>query len=195
MADVSNYDIYDAVFFNIKGIFLKSFDYVHVKSKSVSESESEDENLTMTETADPVSRTNLNNREQSGERSETVRETVERMAENDAVILIRKQLDERFPYALGSACGNLAQLDRDYRLSIGAGEQAEFSQFMVGVDDAFPLSERFAYACVLYVTSTMLLDVDEKKSDAYYKKYASAVSRIAKEIAFVSSSTVEKYPY
>lgn len=195
MAGVSNYDIYDSVYLNIKGSYLKGFDYVSIKSRTVSENASDEENSSLTEILDPATKTTISTREQDGSMTETVRETIERMAEDEAILKIRKDLEERFPYALGSACSNLAVLDREYRAAVGEGEQPQFSPFMVDVDDVFPLSERFAYACVLYISSMILMDVDEKLSDGYYEKYASSVSRIVKEIPYRSSSTVEKYPY
>lgn len=92
-------------------------------------------------------------------------------------------------------CGNLATLDRQYRKVHGLEEQGEFSTFFLDVDNDFPLSDRFAYPSVLFVSSMMLIDVDDNISDAYYEKYADIVSKIVLEIPFESSSTAEKYPY
>lgn len=73
--------------------------------------------------------------------------------------------------------------------------QTEFSEFVIDVIDEFPLSERFAFPCIMFVSSMILIDIDEDKSDTFYDKYATAVSLITSEIPFECGSTAEKYPY
>lgn len=105
------------------------------------------------------------------------------------------ELENKFPFALGVVCGNLSTLDKQYRKVHGLEEQGEFSSFFLDVEEDFPLADRFAYPCVLFVSSMMLIDVDNEVSDAYYEKYADIVSKIVLEIPFENGSTAEKYPY
>lgn len=195
MAEYICRDIFNAVYANVKRSYVERFFTIKVKSKTSTESATEDESLKMNATTDPTSETNTNLKETSGSLTETVRESVERKPENEFVADVRLELEEKFPFALGSVCGNLAALDRRYRAFKGYDEQGEFSEFFIDVVDDFPLSERFIFPCIMYVTSMMLIDVDERCSDDFYDKYASAVSQIDAEIPFESKRIVEKYPY
>lgn len=188
-------DIFDAVYVNVKGSFLKNYDYVKVKSKTVSESLTEDENLSTTTISEPKSETNINTTETTASATETVRESVERVEEKDVVADIRKELEEKFPFALGAVCGNLATLDKLYREMRSSEAQPEFSSFFLDITDEFPLSDRFAFPCIMYVNSMVLIDVDEKKSDAFFEKYINTVSQIVAEIPPSATSIAEKYPY
>lgn len=148
-----------------------------------------------TKNTDPVSENNINTKEITSTLNETVKEITERKSEEEVIIDIRMELEEKFPYALAAVCSNLAKLDRLYRAEHECEPQAEFCEFYLDIPDEFPLCERFFYPCSMFVSSMVLIDVDEKKSDEFYEKYASVVSKIADELSFKSGSTVEKYPY
>ncbi len=195
MAGADVIDIFDGVYALTKRSFLSAFDYAKVKSKTVSKNESEDENLSTSRSSEPYSETNVNFRESEGTSTETVRESIERVDENSVISKIRFEIEEKFPYALGAVCGNLAALDSLYREFKGEDPQEEFSSFFIDVSDTFPLCERFAHPCTMYVASMVIADVDDKLSDKLYDKYARAVKSIASEIPFECADTVEKYPY
>ena len=188
-------DILDAVFINVRGSFIDKFYSSIVKSRTLKESSSVDEDLTRNTTSEPILVTEDNVREAVGETTETVREEVERSMDEDIMLDIRLELEERMPYALASACASLAMLDRKYREIRGEGEQPSFSEFYLEVGDDFPLSERFVFPCVMFVSSMMLLDIDEDKSDSFYEKYALSVTQIVSEMPFEGKGIVERYPY
>lgn len=188
-------DIFNAVYVNVRGSFIANRYTSNVKSKTVTESTSEDETLNMTSTSEPKTESNVNSSETSVTVTETVKENIERESEEDVVVDIRMELEEKFPFALGAVCSNLATIDRAYREMKGYEEQGEFSEFSLDIGDVFPLSERFAFPCVMFVSSMVLIDIDEKKSDDFYEKYASSVAQIISEIPFKQSGIVEKYPY
>ena len=167
MAGVECRDIFDAVYYYVRGTYLCNRYAANVKSIISNE----------------------------GAGSQTVKEYVELANEDDVVSDIITELEEKFPFAMASVCANLATLDREYRSLKGFGEQPSFSEFVIDVDEEFPLSERFAFACILYVSSILLTDVDEKRSDELYDKFATVVSKIEREIPFEQKTTVEKYPY
>ncbi len=195
MAGIVCRDIFNATYIYVKGSYISSWFSSKVKSKTASEYVNADENLKMTQTDDPKCETNINTKETTETNTETVKESIERMDEADVVAKIRMDLDEKFPFALASVCSNLAVIDREYRKLKGEDEQPEFSEYIMEITDAFPLCERFVFPAVMYVSSMVLMDVDEKKSDDFYDKYASAVSQIVSELPFESAGTVEKYPY
>lgn len=195
MAGSTVRDIFNAVCLTVKRSFLQSCDIVNVKSKTMNSEDSEEENLKKTITVEPQTTIALNTKDISGTVVETVKESVERVDEQTAMADIEREIEEKFPYALGSVCGNLAELDKLYRKAHGREEQVEFSQYFIDVENEFPLCDVFVHPCVMFISSMMLIDVNEKRSDVFYDRYASAVSKIAHEIPPEIKSTVEKYPF
>jgi len=195
MSKISCADIFHAVLLNIKKAMLDSYDTVNVKSKTVSSTGEDEKNDSVARTNEPYTETHVITSNETSSGTETVKESIERVKEKDVILDIQSELENKFPFALGVVCGNLATLDRQYRKVHGLEEQGEFSTFFLDVDNDFPLSDRFAYPSVLFVSSMMLIDVDDNISDAYYEKYADIVSKIVLEIPFENSSTAEKYPY
>ena len=195
MAGVKCKDIFQAVYVNVRGSYINSFYTSKVKSRSTSEERSEDEDLQKTLTDEPKSEKNFNTKEVLDNSSETVKESIERLAEEDVVADIRLDLEGKFPFALGAVCNNLATIDKLYREHKGHDEQEEFSEYFIDIEDMFPLSEVFVYPCIMFVSSMALIDVDEERSDDFYDKYASSVSAIVSQIPYKTSKMVEKYPY
>jgi hypothetical protein len=195
MAGVSCRDIFNAVYVNVRESYISKLYSSNVESKTVSEQSSQDENLQMNSTAEPKGETNINTKEIIGSVTQTVRESVERSPLDEVALDIRMDLEERFPYALGAVCENLALLDGEYRKANGLEEQKAFSSFVIDIGDEFPLCEKFAFPCVMFVSSMVLLDIDEKKSDAFYSKYAKAVASVVAQIPCENTLIAEKYPY
>lgn len=195
MAGVECRDIFNAVYTYVRASYISALFSSKVKTKTSSESVSEDENLQMTKTGEPLSETNVNTKEISGTNTETVKETLERKEETEVADKIRMDLDEKFPFALASVCSNLAKIDKEYRKMKGYVTQPKFSEYIIEASDEFPLSDRFIFPAVMYVSSMMLIDIDEKRSDDYYDKYASSVSQIVSELSSEGRKIVEKYPY
>ena len=165
-----------------------------MKTMFSSTSQDDEENLQMTKSVDPVGETNINIKERLNAHDETVSEFIDREDESKVADKIRADVDEKFPFALASVCSNLAYLDREYRKMKGYDEQPEFSEFIIEVSDYFPLSDRFAFPAIMYLSSMMLIDIDEKRSDDFYDKYALSVSKICSELPFETKSTVENQP-
>ena len=186
-------DIFEAVFLNVKRSFLENYDITRVKSRTVEQAASEEENLKSTTAAETATRIDLNTRDASDSVTETVKESVERVSEDDVISDIRAFLEEKFPFALAAVCNDLRVLDVSWRKFCGLAEQATFSGLFIDVTDEFPLSERFVYPVVMFISSMVLIDVNEKRSDAFYGKYADAVAKICAETPFEVGSTVQKY--
>lgn len=188
-------DIFDGVLLNVKGAYLARCGSTSVKSRTLSENASSDENSSTASSTAPVTQTRVTSSESGTSVSETVRESVERPKESEVIPDIVLELQEKFPFALGAVCGDLAVLDRLYREAHGYEAQDEFSPFFIDLIDEFPLCDRFAHSCVMYVSSMLLIDVDEDESDLLYEKYIEAVGAIRAELPCTSGETIEKYPY
>lgn len=195
MAAIDCLDIFDAVYATTKRSFLERLDTVKVKSKTFEKSSAEDESLNKTTLSEPVTVTEVNNTSVEDAGTETVKESIERVSETDAVAKIRKEIEDKFPYALASVCAELQRLDVLYRERTGGVAQGEFSHYFIDVTDTFPLSEIFVFPCIMYISSIIIIDVDEKRSDALFEKYAKSVSSISALMPFETGKTVEKYPY
>ena len=195
MANIECRDILNSVYTYVRGSYISKLYSTKLKSRSFSENINEDENLKMTKTTDPESETNINSKEIIGSNTETVKESVERMNESDVADKIRMDIDEKFPFALAWDCSNLALLDREYRKIKGYDAQPHFSEYLIEATDEFPLSDRFAFPVTMYISSMVLIDIDERRSDDFYDKYASSISKIMSEMPLEGNSTVEKYPY
>lgn len=188
-------DIFNAVYVYVKQSYITRFFSTKVKNTTVSESISEDENLVMTETSDPQGESNINTRKTAGTNSETVMESINREDESKIIAQIQLDIEEKFPFALASLCCNLAKIDKKYRALKGYREQPVFSECIINVTDDFPLCERFVFPAIMYVSSMVLMDIDEERSDDLYDKYATSVAQIISELPAEKSSIVEKYPY
>ena len=188
-------DVLDVVFAQVKDAYVLHFYSVKVKSTTSSDNASIDEELKMTAYDDPKSETNINSKESAGSSTETVKESLEIATDSKILVEIRRELEEKFPYALATVCTNLAKLDRAYREMKNYDEQPAFSEFCLDVGDDFPLCDRFVFPCVMFVASMLLIDMDEKKSDAFYDKYVTTLTQIVSEMPFECGSTVEKYQY
>ena len=195
MAAVECRDIFNAVYTYVRSSYISNLFSSKVKSTTSNESIDESEDLTMTKTSEPASETNVKSREVVGTNTEIVKESVERMDENTVADKIRIDLEEKFPFALASVCSNLATIDREYRKFKNEGEQPKFSEYLIEVTDDFPLADRFVFPAIMYISSIVLIDIDEKRSDDYYDKYASSVTQIVSEIPFENGKMAEKYPY
>ena len=178
MAGIECRDIFNAVYINVKGSYISNLYSSKTKIKFSTGSQNEEDNLKMTKDIDPEGETNFNQKEMINAYEETISESIERKDESKVADKIRADVDEKFPFALASVCSNLAYIDREYRKMKNYEEQPSFSEFIIEVSDEFPLSDRFAFPAIMYISSMMLIDIDEKRSDDFYDKYALSVSKI-----------------
>ncbi len=188
-------DIFDAVLLNVKRAYLAKYDAVSVRSKTVTQSGTEDENRSAASIETPKSETTVIAAESSSSASETVRESVERVKESEVIATLRREIEDKFPFALGAVCADLGVLDIAYRSYKDYEDQGEYSAFYIDTVDEFPLCERFAHPCVMFVSSMLLLDVNEAESDAFYEKYIAAVTAISEEIPPRCHEIAERYPF
>lgn len=195
MSGVDCRDIFNAVYSYVKESYISNLFTSKIKSKTSSKNVNEDENLQKSKNDELNSETQVNSRDTSGTDSETVSESIERTDESKVADKIRLDIEEKLPFALASVCSNLATIDKEYRVSRGYDEQPNFSEYIIEIYDEFPLCDRFVFPSVMYVSSIILMDVDEKRSDDYYDKYATSVSQIISELPSRQLKTIEKYPY
>ena len=188
-------DIFNAVYSYVRASYIANWFSSKVKSRTVSESATEEENLAMTKTDEPQGETNVNSKETSGTNTETVSESINREEESEVIDKIQLDIEEKFPFAIASVCSNLAAIDKEYRSLKGYRNQPIFSEHMIEISEDFPLCERFVFPAIMYVSSMVLIDIDEEKSDDFYDKYATSVSEIISELPYQQLKTVEKYPY
>lgn len=193
MSKITCQDIFNGVYINVKGCYIEKLYSTKTKATTYKKNINEDENHEeITKSAVP-SVVNIDSLVSDTSYQETVSESLSRKEESEVMAQIRLDLDEKFPYIVASFCSNASALDKAYRKHMDFEEQDEFSAYMIDQTEVFPLSERFVYPCIMYVSSMALMDIDEKKSDAFYDKYASVMSLIEKDIPFECLETVEKY--
>ena len=195
MAVVECRDVFNAVYTYVKGSYISSLYSKKTKLKIYNNVDTEDYEYEKSEVGETKIETGRHSSQALKDVNENVEEAVAREAEEDVADKIRMDIEEKFPFALASVCSNLACIDREYRKIKRFEEQPEFSEYLIEKADDFPLSERFVFPAIMYVSSMVLMDIDDKRSDDLYEKYASSVSNILSEIHFEQGSTVEKYPY
>ena len=195
MANVECRDIFNAVYTYVRGSYISNLYSSKVKTTIENAQDVEDGSDETTTHGENNTKSNRYQKENYKDINLSVKEKTERDDESKVADKIRMDIDEKFPFALASVCSNLAVIDKEYRKIKEMDEQPDFSEYILEVDDEFPLADRFIFPAIMYVTSMVLIDVDEKKSDDYYEKYASSVSKIISELHFDMGTTVEKYPY
>ena len=104
---------------------------------------------------------------------------------------------ERAPYLIAAACTRLSDLDTRIRHAEGKGP-SKFNTVSLSLDVLFPLSDRLSPAVVLYLSSMLILESDEERSDKLYRQYLEAVQCIedaypATEKPGTSHSIIDKY--
>ena len=195
MANVECRDIFNAVYTYVRGSYISNLYSSKVKTTIENAQDVEDGSDETTTHGENNTKSNRYQKENYKDINLSVKEKTERDDESKVADKIRMDIDEKFPFALASVCSNLATIDKEYRKMKEFENQPFFSEYTVEVDEEFPLSDRFVFPAIMYVSSMVLIDVDEKKSDDYYEKYASSVSKIISELHFDMGTTVEKYPY
>lgn len=195
MANVECRDIFNAVYTYVRGSYISNFYSSKVKTTIENNLHTEDCDEETTKNVEMEMDCSRYQKEISKDTNVSIKEKTERDDEGKVADKIRVDIEEKFPFALASVCSNLAVIDKEYRKIKEMDEQPDFSEYILEVDDEFPLADRFVFPAIMYVTSMVLIDVDEKKSDDYYEKYASSVSKIISELHFDMGTTVEKYPY
>lgn len=188
-------DIFDGIYVNVRGSYIANLYSSKTKSTNYTKNINEDENSNVKDIIDPKGEMGIFGRVEDTAYNETVTEKLERKDEGEVMSYIRLDLEEKLPFIMASFCSNLSVLDKAYRKWKGMDEQGTFSEYAIKTSEAFPLCERFVYPCIMFASSMVLMDIDEKMSDEFYEKYVSLISLINSEIPLERLSTVEKYPY
>ena len=195
MSNVECRDIFNAVYINVRASYIESLYSSKKKVKILNGNSCADELEEKTDVAETNFKTTRLEKQGSSDSNETITESVERFDESEVAGRIGEDLEEKFPFVLAAACSNLATIDKAYRKMKGLDEQPGFCEYILETSDIFPLCDRFVYPCIMYVSSMVLIDINEQKSDDFYEKYASLVSGIVSELPCELTSVVEKYPY
>lgn len=95
---------------------------------------------------------------------------------------------ERAPYIIAAFINELLELDEKYCEANGLGSSWATSTCYISLDEMFPLSERFASACMFYVASMLIADENPELSETYYDRYCDCISAISASIAPSTSS-------
>lgn len=187
--------ILEAVFLNVQRSYLNRYYFSKHKTESSNVDSVIDEDLNMEGFDDPKSEKSDNTIQKHNTTLKKIDETINVKMDVDTEIEIRLEVEEKFPFAFAAVCTELSILDKRYREYHLLDEQPEFSSCYIDFLDAFPLASRFIPSCIYYITSMLLIDIDEKASDKYYEQFASAVSKIESEMPFELTKTTEVYPY
>ena len=100
---------------------------------------------------------------------------------------------ERAPYILANFISETAAADLQYRKFRGEdGGMAEAAVY-VSLDDAFPLSPRFASAAEYYLASMLIDDEDGDRADGFFDRYCKALSDILAEIPAMREKILNVY--
>lgn len=102
---------------------------------------------------------------------------------------------ERAPYLLAAFCGEAGGIDAAYRKSKGLPSQPSYGSVMIGLEESFPLSNRFAGAAALYLAAMLVIDENEELSDRLYGRYCDRMSKICSEIPGVLEKITDIYGY
>ena len=103
--------------------------------------------------------------------------------------------EERAPYIIAAFCTDVRETDEAWREASGKedGETAACSSVCIGLDEEFPLSDRFAPSAAYYLAAILVLESNETLSDRLYDKCSDAVSRIRDGIPSEAMPIINKY--
>ena len=102
----------------------------------------------------------------------------ESLNEND-----NSDYEERAPYLVAAFCSEAQERDKAWKASSGIGSQSTWNPVFISLDEAVPLSERFASAAAFYVAAMLVVESDEALSDKLYDRFCDAISTIDSNIS------------
>ena len=104
-------------------------------------------------------------------------------------------LGEHATYHLAAFCTENAALDRLYREHRGLPEADGFDNVAIGLDEPFPLSERFVPAAATYLAAMLVLDENEELSDKLYGRYCDMMASLCTAIPGASQAITDIYGF
>ena len=156
MSEILCRDIFNGVYINVRSAYIDALYSVKTKSKVSSKSVSSLENLISNRLDNDQGDKDVRQGEDETLLNETVSERLEREEESEVASKIRSDIEEKFPFAMAFVCSDLSTVDKAYRRWKGLEEQPEFSEIALETTDPFPLSQRFALPCVMFISSMVL---------------------------------------
>jgi hypothetical protein len=100
---------------------------------------------------------------------------------------------DRAPYIIAAFAGEVFEIDKKYRLAHGLAPNEEIDRVYVSFEEDFPLSERFAVPCALYLASILVSDENPELSEDYYDRYCDSISTILSSLPSRSESIKNVY--
>ena len=100
---------------------------------------------------------------------------------------------ERAPYIIANFISENAALDGSYRAFRGEKATAVSCRVYAALDDAFPLSARFASAAEYYLASMLIDEEDTDRADGFFDRYCAALAAILAEIPAMREKIVSAY--
>ena len=101
--------------------------------------------------------------------------------------------EERAPYLIATFCAEHSEKDKALRSFIGAPASTAENSLFIGLDDVFPLLDKFSASAALYLASMLVIDDFPNLSDNLFDKYCYRISRIYDNITGICETTKDKY--
>ena len=100
---------------------------------------------------------------------------------------------ERAPYIIASFASEAIEVDERYRMAHGIEKNAFATTVMIGLDQSFPLSERLASSCALYLASMLIADESPELSEELYEKYCDSISSVCRFLPHICEEIKNVY--
>ncbi|MBR2906606.1 MAG: hypothetical protein IKC26_01000 [Clostridia bacterium] len=101
--------------------------------------------------------------------------------------------EERAGYLIAAFASEAEPIDRCLRERMGMdGEETDIPIYL-SLEEAFPLSDRFAPAAGNYLASMLILDEDPDLSDLLFARYCDKIAAISQSIPMKSYSIADRY--
>ena len=99
----------------------------------------------------------------------------------------------RSPFIMPTFYCEVASIDKKYREAFGLPPQPEFNPTYAELTSEFPFCERFVSAAIFYLSSFLVVDVNEELADTMYERYCDSICSIIKSIPTKSERTSNVY--
>lgn len=101
--------------------------------------------------------------------------------------------EERAPFLIAAFCTEARNADKALRNSRSELSAVDFSPVYLGLEEQFPLLERFAAPAALYLAAMLVMDYNDVISDKLYDRYSDSMSGICSSIPALTEHIKDKY--
>lgn len=115
------------------------------------------------------------------------------LCEASGTKLLSTDFSDRAPYILAVYCGEVGELDKNYREAFELEAQPVFNRSSLQLNSEFPLCDRFVSCAAFFTAAMLILDENAEISDLFFEKYAQSVSAIKADIPACSHSIKNVY--